>query len=200
MIRHFSQLLVISIFLSACSPEEINQSKTEVISDSYFFQKKIFNVNLYRCVSRNDRFSANHLITSDRLGQIRLSEIVEDQEEIEGCTLESFKLNELTPNYSYLLNSSFLFESSVCTSLKDEELETNLEPYTSTLEREEIKVWTGITDRNENNFLWVNVWQSEESRTEFMSYWLDTRKSGMLANDLKDVAYCQTPEVLMFLK
>ena len=40
----------------------------------------------------------------------------------------------------------------------------------------------------------------EESRTEFMSYWLDTRKSGMLANDLKDVAYCQTPEVLMFLK
>ena len=39
-----------------------------------------------------------------------------------------------------------------------------------------------------------------ESRSEFMSNWLDTRKSGMLANDLRDVAYCQTPDVLMFLK
>ena len=99
-----------------------------------------------------------------------------------------------------ILNNSFLLEKSICTALKDEDLESNLEPYMSTLKREEIKVWTGITDINENNFLWVNVWQSEESRTEFMSYWLDTRKSGMLANDLRDVAYCQTPEVLMFLK
>ena len=200
MIRHFSQLLAISLFLITCSSEEINQSETEVIGDSYFFQKKIFNVNLYSCVSRNDRFSANHLITSDRLSQIRLSEIVEDKEEIEGCTLESFRLKELTPNYSYLLNSSFFIESSLCTSLKDEDLEANIEPYISTLKREEIEVWTGITDINENNFLWVNVWQSEESRTEFMSYWLDTRKSGMLANDLRDIAYCETPDVLMFLK
>ena len=200
MIRHFSQLLAISLFLITCSSEEINQSETEVIGDSYFFQKKIFNVNLYSCVSRNDRFSANHLITADRLSQIRLSEIVENKEEIEGCTLESFRLKELTPNYSYLLNSSFFIESSLCTSLKDEDLEANIEPYISTLKREEIEVWTGITDINENNFLWVNVWQSEESRTEFMSYWLDTRKSGMLANDLRDIAYCETPDVLMFLK
>ena len=200
MIRHFSQLLAITLFLISCSADEINQTETEIISDSYFFQKKVFNVNLYTCVSRSDRFSGNHFITSDRLNQIRLSEILDDKEEIEGCTLETFKLKELTPNYSYLLNNSFLLEKSICTALKDEDLESNLEPYMSTVKREEIKVWTGITDINENNFLWVNVWQSEESRTEFMSYWLDTRKSGMLANDLRDIAYCQTPEVLMFLK
>ena len=200
MIRHFSQLLAITLFLISCSADEINETETELISDSYFFQKKIFNVNLYTCSVRNDKFSANYLITSDRLSQISLSEIVDDTEEIEGCSLESFKLKELTPNYSYLLNNSFLLEKSICTALKDEDLESNLEPYMSTLKREEIKVWTGITDINENNFLWVNVWQSEESRTEFMSYWLDTRKSGMLANDLRDIAYCQTPEVLMFLK
>ena len=107
MIRHFSQLLAITLFLISCSADEINQTETELISDSYFFQKKIFNVNLYVCTKRNDKFSANHLITSDRLNQIRLSEIIDDKEEIEGCTLESFKLKELTPNYSYLLNNSF---------------------------------------------------------------------------------------------
>ncbi len=110
MIKHFSQLLVLSLFLMACSDNEVNQTETELISDSYYFQKKVFNVNLYGCISRNDKFSANHLITADRLSQIRLSEIVEDKEEIEGCTLESFILKELTPNYSYLLNNSFLLE------------------------------------------------------------------------------------------
>ena len=171
-----------------------------MISDSYYFQKKVFNVNLYNCITRNDKFSANHLITTDRLSQIRLSEIVEDKEEIEGCTLESFILKELTPNYSYLLNNSFLLERSECTSLKDGDLETNIEPYMSALKREEVKVWTGISEIEEDKFIWINVWQSEESRSEFMSNWLDTRKSGMLANDLRDVAYCQTPNVLMFLK
>ena len=101
MIKHFSQLLALSLFLIACSDNEVNQTETELISDSYYFQKKVFNVNLYNCITRNDKFSANHLITTDRLSQIRLSEIVEDKEEIEGCTLESFILKELTPNYSY---------------------------------------------------------------------------------------------------
>ena len=98
MIRHFSQLLAITLFLISCSADEINQTETEIISDSYFFQKKVFNVNLYTCVSRSDRFSGSHLITSDRLNQIRLSEILDDKEEIEGCTLETFELKELTPN------------------------------------------------------------------------------------------------------
>ena len=200
MIKHFSQLLALSLFLIACSDNEVNQTETELISDSYYFQKKVFNVNLYNCITRNDKFSANHLITTDRLSQIRLSEIVEDKEEIEGCTLESFILKGLTPNYSYLLNNSFLLERSECTSLKDGDLETNIEPYMSALKREEVKVWTGISEIEEDKFIWINVWQSEESRSEFMSNWLDTRKSGMLANDLRDVAYCQTPNVLMFLK
>ena len=200
MIKHFSQLLALSLFLIACSDNEVNQTETELISDSYYFQKKVFNVNLYNCITRNDKFSANHLITTDRLSQIRLSEIVEDKEEIEGCTLESVILKELTPNYSYLLNNSFLLERSECTSLKDGDLETNIEPYMSALKREEVKVWTGISEIEEDKFIWINVWQSEESRSEFMSNWLDTRKSGMLANDLRDVAYCQTPNVLMFLK
>ena len=200
MIKHFSQLLVLSLFLMACSDNEVNQTETELISDSYYFQKKVFNINLYDCISRNDKFSANHLITADRLSQIRLSEIVEDKEEIEGCALKSFTLKELTPNYSYLLNSSFLLERSACTSLKDEDLEASIEPYISMLKREEVKVWTGISEIEEDKFIWVNVWQSEESRSEFMSNWLDTRKSGMLANDLRDAAYCQTPDVLMFLK
>ena len=200
MIRHFSQLLALSLFLMACSENEVNQTETELISDSYYFQKKVFNVNLYDCLSRNDKFSANHFITANRLSQIRLSEIVEDREEIEGCNLESFTLKELTPNYSYLLNNSFLLEISECTSLKDQDIETSIEPYMSMLKREEIKIWTGISETEEDKFIWVNVWQSEESRSEFMNNWLDTRKSGMLANDLRDVAYCQAPNVLMFLK
>ena len=200
MIRHFSQLLALSFFLIACSDNEINQTETELISDSYFFQKKVFNVNLYNCVTRNDKFSANHYVTADLRTQIRFSEILEDKEEIEGCNLESFVLKELTPNYSYLLNNSFLLERSKCTSLKDEDLEENIKPYISMLKSEELKVWTGISEKEENKFIWVNVWQSEESRSEFMSNWLNTRKSGILANELRDVAYCETPDVLMFLK
>jgi hypothetical protein len=93
-----------------------------------------------------------------------------------------------------------LLERSECTSLKDEDLEENINPYISMLKSEELKVWTGISEKEENKFIWVNVWQSEESRSEFMSNWLNTRKSGILANELRDVAYCETPDVLMFLK
>ena len=200
MIRHFSQLLLLMLILFACSNDDVNQTETELISDSYYFQKKIYNVNLYKCSNRQDKFSANHLVSNNGLTQIRISEFSEDSEQIEGCNLESFKLKELTPNYSYLLNSSFLVDMSICRSLKEEELENNLEPYLSTVKREELKLWTGISAIDEGKFIWINIWQSEDSRTEFMRYWLETRKSGILANDLRDVAYCETPEVLMFLK
>ena len=200
MIRHFSQLLALILILFACSNDDVNQTETELISDSYYFQKKIYNVNLYKCSNTKDKFSANHLVSNNGLTQIRISEFSEDSEQIDGCNLESFKLKELTPNYSYLLNNSFLVDMSICTSLKDEELENNLEPYLSTLKSEELKLWTGISAIDEGKFIWINIWQSEDSRTEFMRYWLETRKSGILANDLRDVAYCETPEALMFLK
>mgnify|MGYP003304729793 CR=1 FL=1 len=77
MSRIFLKLISI-VFLISCSDNEEVQN-TEIITDSYYFQKKVFNVNLYNCITRNDKFSANHLITTDRLSQIRLSEIVEDK-------------------------------------------------------------------------------------------------------------------------
>ena len=53
------------------------------------------------------------------------------------------------------------------------------------LKREEINVWSGISNLDEENFIWINIWESEQSRTDFMEYWVKTRKSGLLANDLR---------------
>ena len=47
MIRIFLQLCIL-VFLFGC--QENNESNTtEIITDSYFFQKNSFNVNLYSC-------------------------------------------------------------------------------------------------------------------------------------------------------
>ena len=110
MIRQLSQLLLVSIFIISCSDNDSNKTDTEIISDSYYFQKKLFNVNLYNCLNKNERFSADYLITTDSFTQIRLSEILENKEQIPDCNLRSFELNELTPNYSSLLNNCFFLE------------------------------------------------------------------------------------------
>ena len=68
------------------------------------------------------------------------------------------------------------------------------------LKREEINVWSGISNLDKENFIWINIWESEQSRTDFMEYWVKTRKSGLLANDLRDVAYCESPNTYLFLK
>ena len=200
MIRQLSQLLLVSIFIISCSDNDSNKTDTEIISDSYYFQKKLFNVNLYNCLNKNERFSADYLITTDSFTQIRLSEILENKEQIPDCDLESFELNELTPNYSSLLNNSFFLELSNCTALNEGNVETYLEPYLSMLKREEINVWSGVSNLDEDNFFWINIWESEQSRTDFMEYWVKTRKSGLLANDLRDIAYCESPNTYMFLK
>ena len=36
------------------------------------------------------------------------------------------------------------------------------------LKREEINVWSEISYLDEENFIWINIWESEQSRTDFM--------------------------------
>ena len=63
MTRIFLKLFSI-FFLVSCTENSENQ-RTEVITDSYFFQKNIFNMNLYKCNSPNQNFNTTYKKTSD---------------------------------------------------------------------------------------------------------------------------------------
>ena len=54
MLKRILQLFTI-LFIIACN-NSANQNTTELIKDSYYFQKNIFNVNLYTCDRPKDDF------------------------------------------------------------------------------------------------------------------------------------------------
>ena len=65
MSRIFLKLISI-VFLISCSDNDEVQN-TEIITDSYFFQKKVFNMNLYNCTTPIENVDSTYKKTSDSL-------------------------------------------------------------------------------------------------------------------------------------
>ena len=65
MLRIFLKLISV-VFLISCSDNEEVQN-TEIITDSYFFQKKVFNMNLYNCTTPIENVDSTYKKTSDSL-------------------------------------------------------------------------------------------------------------------------------------
>ena len=91
-------------------------------------------------------------------------------------------------------------ELSNCNSKVDEELLLeDLAPYLEYLKENDVQVWTGISNFENNSFLWVNIWQSEEYREEFLLEWINSNNSGVYAKALKSSAFCEEPSIYLFL-
>ena len=91
-------------------------------------------------------------------------------------------------------------ELSNCNSKVEEELLLeDLAPYLEYLKENDVQVWTGISNLENNSFLWINIWQSEEYREEFLLDWINSNNSGKYAKALKSSAFCEKPSIYLFL-
>ena len=198
MTRFFLKLFSIFFLISCNENSEIQ--RTEVITDSYFFQKNTFNMNLYKCNSPNQNINTTYKKTSDFSNFYKFSELIEKDEEVDNCIQIYAKISELTPLKDQLLMGDVYMEISNCNSKVEEQLLLEeLAPYLEYLKENDIQVWTGISNIENNSFLWINIWQSEEYREEFLSEWINSNNSGMYAKALKSSAFCEKPSIYLFL-
>ncbi len=198
MLRIFLQLCVL-FFLFGCN--EIDQKgNTEIITDSYFFQKNSFNVNLYECDNVQTPLNSSYLSTAEYKQFIRFSEISERDIPMKNCRHKYFILEELTPSNGKNLEDSFFIEISPCFSLKSqEEIKTSLQPYLNIIKDKNIQVWSALSTVENNAFLWVNVWPSEIYREDFLKDWLSNSASGSLSIELRQTATCEIPNTYSFI-
>ena len=198
MTRIFLKLLSIFFLVSCTENSEIQ--RTEVITDSYFFQKNIFNMNLYKCNSPNQNFNTTYKKTSDFSNFYKFSELIEKDEEVDNCTQIYAKISELTPLKDQLLMGDVYMEISNCNSKVEEQiLLDSLKPYLDYLKENNVQVWTGISSLEKDNFLWINVWESEEYREKFLLEWVNSNNSGKIAKTLMSSAFCENPSTYLFL-
>ena len=198
MARFFLKLL--SVFLLLSCSDTTETQKTELITDSYFFQKNIFNMNLYKCNSPNQNFNTTYKKTSDFSNFYKFSELIEKDEEVDNCTQIYAKISELTPLKDQLLMGDVYMEISNCNSKVEEQiLVDSLKPYLDYLKENNVQVWTGISSIEKDNFLWINIWESEEYRERFLLEWVNSNNSGKIAKTLMSSAFCENPSTYLFL-
>ena len=198
MTRFFLKLFSI-FFLISCT-DNIENQRTEVITDSYFFQKNTLNMNLYNCNSPNQNFNTTYKKTSDFSNFYKFSELIEKDEEVDNCIQIYAKISELTPLMEQLLTGDVYMEISNCNSKVEEEiLVDSLKPYLDYLKENNVQVWTGISSLEKDNFLWINIWESEEYREKFLLEWVNSNNSGKIAKTLMSSAFCENPTTYLFL-
>ena len=197
MLKRIFQLFTI-FFIIGCNSSD-NQNITEIIKDSYFFQKNIFNVNLYTCDRPKDDFQISYKSTDNQTNFINISEIREIDKEVPNCNLFFTQINELTPTKENLLKDVFYLEISLCRTNKDEEdVYGALDSYLDYIKANNIEIWSGISVFDENNFQWVNIWPNQAYREDFMKDWIKSSESGKFASQLASVATCNRPDTYFF--
>ena len=193
-------LLVLSAFLITGCQDTNQKSTTELITDSYFFQKNTFNLNLYKCVIAQTNFNSTYRISSDQTDYLNLSTIMDQDTEIENCIHTFAKINELTPVKEELLKGNLYLELSNCIAKTEEDvLYASLTSYLEYVKNNDVNLWTGISEFEDNQFIWVNIWPSQDYRETFMKTWLDSSKSGEFSLKLSETAICENPYTNLFL-
>ena len=59
-------------------------------------------------------------------------------------------------------------------------------------------VWHGVSDLDNDNFYWVNLFKNNDHRNEVLNTWTSDRNSGRIAKQLKSVGYCSIPKLYYF--
>ena len=191
--------LLITILLTSCSKTE-DLTQTELITDSYFFQKNTFNLNLYNCNKPSEDFNSTYKKTSDLLNFYKLSELTEKDDPIVDCIQTYAQIKELTPLKEELISGDTYMELSNCDSKVEEDILLDaLAPYLEYLKKNNVQVWTGISNIENNNFYWINIWKSENYREQFLAEWINSVDSGKFARALSLSAACQNPSTYLFL-
>tara|TARA_B100000886_G_scaffold239024_1_gene167599 strand:- start:73 stop:546 length:474 start_codon:yes stop_codon:yes gene_type:complete len=157
-------------------------------------------MNLYKCNSPNQNFNSTYKKTSDFSNFYKFSELIEKDEGVDNCVLIYAQINELTPLKEQLLMGDVYMEVSKCTSKVEEDiLIDSLNPYLNYLKENDVQVWTGISNLEKDNFLWINIWESEEYREKFLLEWVNSNNSGKIAKTLMASAVCENPSTYLFL-
>ena len=186
------------ILLISCSSEFNNTSNVVKIDDSYFFQKEKYNISFFSC-DRPQNQLANIRSTIDNQHFIKISTIDFEELDIEECTKDTFALDELTPQEGNPFENEFLIDISECKSNVEifdiNEVFSDFLNLTSELPT---SVWHGVSDLDNGNFYWVNLFKNNEHRNEVLNAWTSDRNSGLIAKQLKSVGYCSIPELYYF--
>ena len=186
------------ILLISCGSDFDNTSNVVKIDDSYFFQKERYNISFFSCDQPQNK-PANIRSTIDDQHFIEISTIDTQALDIEGCTKDTFALNELTPQEGNPFAKEFLIDISECKSIVEifdiNEVFSDFLNATSDLST---SVWHGVSDLDNGNFYWVNLFKNNEHRNEALNAWTSDRNSGLIAKQLKSVGYCSIPELYYF--
>ena len=186
------------ILLISCSSEFSNNSNIVKIDDSYFFQKEKYNISFFSC-DRPQNQLANIRSTIDNQHFIKISTIDFEELDIEECTKDTFALDELTPQEGSPFENEFLIDISECKSNVEifdiNEVFSDFLNLTSELPT---SVWHGVSELDNENFYWVNVFNNNEHRNEVLYTWTSNRNSGLIAKQLKSVGNCSIPKLYYF--
>ena len=186
------------ILLISCSSEFNNTSNVVKIDDSYFFQKEKYNISFFSC-DRPQNQLANIRSTIDNQHFIKISTIDFEEFDIEECTKDTFALDELTPQEGNPFENEFLIDISECKSNVEifdiNEVFSDFLNLTSELST---SVWHGVSELDNENFYWVNVFNNNEHRNEVLNTWTSNRNSGLIAKQLKSVGNCSIPKLYYF--
>ena len=186
------------ILLISCSSESNNTSNVVKIDDSYFFQKEKYYISFFSCDQPQNQL-ANLRSTIDNQHFIEISTIDSQRLDIEGCTKDTFALNELTPQEGNPFENEFLIDISKCKSNVEifdiNEVFSDFLNLTSELPT---SVWHGVSELDNENFYWVNVFNNNKHRNEVLNTWTSNRNSGLIAKQLKSVGNCSIPKLYYF--
>ena len=194
-------LMVLSAFLMAGCKDISQENSTELITDSYFFQKNVFNLNLYECVTAQSDFNSIYKKSFDMSDFLYLSELKDQDSEVENCNQIYSEINELTPIKENLLDGGLYLELSKCiANVPEDELYMSLNSYLEYIKNNDINLWSGVSKFNGESFIWVNIWPNQEYREIFMKDWLNSSQAGDFSQELSKSATCESPYTNLFLK
>lgn len=190
--------IILFLVLSSCMSGIESDKEIEIIDDSFFFQKKSLNFNIYQCQKYNDLGLTNYRSDQEQINYIKVSEIAEKDINIDGCDHIYFVLDELTPSTTYLLDDGLFIEILNCQKLNDVDIDESMKPYLESIKINSFEIWTGVSKPQASNFTWVNIWLSEKERTQIMSKWIKSSASGVLVSELAANINCPTQQTINF--
>ena len=130
-----------------------------------------------------------------------LSELKDQDSEVENCNQIYSEINELTPIKENLLDGGLYLELSKCiANVPEDELYTSLNSYLEYIKNNDINLWSGVSKFNGESFIWVNIWPNQEYREIFMKDWLNSSQAGDFSQELSKSATCESPYTNLFLK